>query len=95
MNIKIDHSQVCVHYLECFRFKVNEIEYNILLNKTDIDSYQYEVWKKNGNNLVFVDTVSISLDTFRKYYFADERSTNYKIMNEIIIPEIVKWELSH
>ncbi len=90
MNIKIDHSQVCVHYLDCFRFKVNEIEYNILLNKTDIDSYQYEVWKKNGNNLVFVDTVSISLDTFRTYYFADERSTNYKIMNEIIIPEIVK-----
>lgn len=32
----------------------------------------------------------MSLDKFREYYFADERSTNYKIIEELIIPTIIK-----
>lgn len=84
------HSTICVHYLDCFRFQVHGIEYNVLLNKTDIDLYQYEIWKKEENRLIFVNNVCISLNEFRKYYFADERSTNYKIVNELIIPTIIK-----
>ena len=38
----------------------------------------------------FVDDVFLSLDKFREYYFADERSTNFKIINELIIPTIIK-----
>ena len=63
---------------------------NVLLDTTDIDLYQYEIWKKDGNNLTFVNNVHVSLDKFRKYYFADERSTNYKIIEELIIPTIIK-----
>lgn len=32
----------------------------------------------------------ISLDKFREYYFADERSTNFKIVDELIVPTIIK-----
>ncbi|RGD72740.1 hypothetical protein DXC78_12585 [Faecalicoccus pleomorphus] len=93
MIIKVDDvidSNICVHYLDCFRFQVCGSEYNVLLNKSNIDLYQYEIWKKDSNNLIFVNNVSISLDKFREYYFADERSTNYKIINELIIPTIIK-----
>ena len=72
------------------RFQVCGNEYNVLLNKRDIDLYHYEIWKKDGDNLVFVDDVFLSLDKFREYYFADERSTNFKIINELIIPTIIK-----
>ena len=65
-------------------------EYCVLLDTTDIDLYQYEIWKKDGNNLTFVNNVHVSLDKFREYYFADERSTNYKIIEELIIPTIIK-----
>lgn len=86
----MNDSNICVYYLDCFRFRVGGNEYSVLLNKSDIDLYQYEIWKKDGNNLTFVNNVSISLDKFREYYFADERSTNYKIINELIIPTIIK-----
>lgn len=65
-------------------------ELNTILNKRDIDLYHYEIWKKDGDNLVFVDDVFLSLDKFREYFFADERSTNFKIINELIIPTIIK-----
>lgn len=85
MIIKISDSNISVFFLDCFRFQVCGNEYNVLLNKRDIDLYHYEIWKKDGDNLVFVDDVFLSLDKFREYYFADERSTNFKIMN------IPKW----
>ncbi|WP_288230512.1 hypothetical protein [uncultured Faecalicoccus sp.] len=91
--IKVDNvidSNISVYYLDCFRFQVCGSEYNVLLNKSNIDLYQYEIWKKDGNKLTFVNNVFISLDKFREYYFADERSTNYKIITELIIPTIIK-----
>lgn len=93
MIIKVEDpvtSNVCVYYLDCFRFRVHGSEYDVFLDKTDIDLYQYEIWKKEKHNLIFVKNVSISLNKFREYYFADERSTNYKIINELIIPTIIK-----
>ena len=90
MIIKISDSNISVFFLDCFRFQVCGNEYNVLLNKKDIDLYHYEIWKKDGDNLVFVDDVFLSLDKFREYYFADERSTNFKIINELIIPTIIK-----
>lgn len=97
MIIKVDDDSIalntCVYYLDCFRFQVHGSEYNVLLNKTDIDLYQYEIWKKEENNLIFVNNISISLKKFREYYFADERSTNYKIINELIIPTIVEGSI--
>ena len=77
MIIKISDSNISVFFLDCFRFQVCGNEYNVLLNKRDIDLYHYEIWKKDG-------------DKFREYYFADERSTNFKIINELIIPTIIK-----
>ena len=35
-----------VFFLDCFRFQVCGNEYNVLLNKRDIDLYHYEIWKK-------------------------------------------------
>lgn len=90
MIITVNDSSLCIHYLDCFRFQVNGSEYDVLLNKTDIDLYQYEIWKKEDHNLIFVKNVFISLDKFREYYFADERSTNFKIVDELIVPTIIK-----
>ena len=47
--IKVDNvidSNISVYYLDCFRFQVCGSEYNVLLNKSNIDLYQYEIWKK-------------------------------------------------
>lgn len=41
-------------------------------------------------SVFFLDCFRFSLDKFREYYFADERSTNFKIINELIIPTIIK-----
>ena len=90
MIIKVNDSSLCLLYLDGFRFQVGGNEYCVLLDTTDIDLYQYEIWKKDGNNLTFVNNVHVSLDKFREYYFADERSTNYKIIEELIIPTIIK-----
>ena len=57
MIIKISDSNISVFFLDCFRFQVCGNEYNVLLNKRDIDLYHYEIWKKDGDNLVFVDDV--------------------------------------
>ena len=58
--------------------------------KSDEDFYLFEICKNDGNNLTFVNNVHVSFDKFREYYFADERSTNYKIIEELIIPTIIK-----
>ena len=58
-----------------------------------LDGVALSAWntqEKDGNNLTFVNNVHVSLDKFREYYFADERSTNYKIIEELIIPTIIK-----
>ena len=67
MIIKVNDSSLCLHYLDGFRFQVGGNEYCVLLDTTDIDLYQYEIWKKDGNNLTFVNNVHVSLDKFREY----------------------------
>lgn len=67
MIIKVNDSSLCLHYLDGFRFQVGGKEYCVLLDTTDIDLYQYEIWKKDGNNLTFVNNVHVSLDKFREY----------------------------
>ena len=53
MIIKVNDSSLCLHYLDGLRFQVGGNEYCVLLDTTDIDLYQYEIWKKDGNNLTF------------------------------------------
>ena len=47
MIIKVNDSSLCLHYLDGFRFQVGGNEYCVLLDTTDIDLYQYEIWKKD------------------------------------------------
>ena len=54
MIIKVNDSSLCLHYLDGFRFQVGGKEYCVLLDTTDIDLYQYEIWKKDGNNLMSI-----------------------------------------
>ena len=37
-----------------------------------------------------VAIVSLSLDEFKEYYYGDEETTNYRIINKIIVPAIEK-----
>lgn len=43
MYISVDESQMDVFFLDCFRFCMNDIEYDIILNKPDLDTYEYEI----------------------------------------------------
>lgn len=43
MYISVDESQMSVFFLDCFRFCMNDIEYDIILNKPDLDTYEYEI----------------------------------------------------
>ena len=36
MYISVDESQMSVFFLDCFRFCMNDIEYDIILNKMDL-----------------------------------------------------------
>lgn len=45
MYISVDESQMGVFFLDCFRFCMNDIEYDIILNNTDVDTYEYEIWR--------------------------------------------------
>lgn len=45
MHISVDEPQMSVFFLDCFRFCVNDIEYNVVLNKRDLQVYEYEIWK--------------------------------------------------
>ena len=91
MHISIDESQMSVFFLDCFRFCMNDTEYNVVLNKRDLDVYEYEIWKRDNRKMSLVTIVSLSLDEFKEYYFADERTTNYEIVNQVILPAIKKW----
>lgn len=48
MYISVDESQMGVFFLDCFRFCMNDIEYDIILNKPDLDTYEYEIWKRTN-----------------------------------------------
>lgn len=43
MYISVDELQMSVFFLDCFRFCMNDIEYDIILNKPDLDTYEYEI----------------------------------------------------
>ena len=90
MYISVDESQMGVSFLDCFRFCMNDIEYDIILNNTDVDTYEYEIWRRDNREMSFVTIVSLSLDEFKEYYYGDERTTNYRIINSVIVSVIEK-----
>lgn len=69
---------------------MNDTEYNVFLNKRDLDVYEYEIWKRANRKMSLVAIVSLSLDEFKEYYYGDERTTNYRIINKVIVPLIEK-----
>ena len=75
MYISVDESQMGVFFLDCFRFCMNDIEYDIILNKPDLDTYEYEIWKRTNREMSLVAIVSLSLDEFKEYYYGDEETT--------------------
>lgn len=77
-------------FLDCFRFCLDGTEYNVLLNTRDVDVYEYEIWKRDNREMSLMKIVTLSLDEFKEYYFADERTTNYEIVNQVILPAIKK-----
>ena len=90
MYISVDEPQMSVFFLDCFRFCVNDTEYNVVLNKPDMDTYEYEIWKRDNREMSLMKRVTLSLDEFKEYYYADERTTNYKIINKVIVQAIKK-----
>lgn len=90
MRISVDESQMSVFFLDCFRFYRNDTEYNVFLNKRDLDVYEYEIWKRDNREMSLVTIVSLSLDEFKEYYYGDERTTNCRIIDSVIVPLIEK-----
>ena len=90
MHISIDESQMSVFFLDCFRFCLDGTEYNVLLNTRDVDVYEYEIWKRDNREMSLVTIVRLSLDEFKEYYYADEGTTNFDIINKVIVPAIKK-----
>ena len=90
MYISVDESQMSVVFLDCFPFCLDGTEYNVLLNTRDVDVYEYEIWKRDNREMSLMKIVTLSLDEFKEYYFADERTTNYEIVNQVILPAIKK-----
>ena len=90
MYISVDEPQMGVSFLDCFRFCMNDIEYDIILNKPDLDTYEYEIWRRDNREMSFVTIVSLSLDEFKEYYYGDERTTNCRIIDSVIVPLIEK-----
>ena len=90
MYISVDESQMSVFFLDCFRFCLDGTEYNVLLNTRDVDVYEYEIWKRDNREMSLIKIVTLSLDEFKDYYYADERSTNFRIIDSVIVPLIEK-----
>lgn len=90
MYISVDEPQMGVSFLDCFRFCMNDIEYDIILNNTDVDTYEYEIWRRDNREMSFVTIVSLSLYEFKEYYYGDERTTNCRIIDSVIVPLIEK-----
>ena len=44
----------------------------------------------DNREMSLMKIVTLSLDEFKEYYFADERTTNYEIVNQVILPAIKK-----
>ena len=57
MYISVDESQMGVFFLDCFRFCMNDIEYDIILNKPDLDTYEYEIWKRTNREMNLKNTI--------------------------------------
>ena len=79
-----------VFFSDCFRFCLNDIEYNVVLNKQYVDVYEYEIWKRDNREMSLMKRVTLSLDEFKEYYYADERTTNCRIIDSVIVPLIKK-----
>lgn len=92
MHISVDESQMSVIFLDCFRFCMNDTEYNVVLNRPDWDTYEYEIWKRVNREMSLVTIVSLSLDEFKEYYYGDERTTNCRIIDSVIVPLIEKMK---
>ena len=90
MHISVDESQMSIFFLDCFRFCMNGTEYNVVLNKRDLEVYEYEIWKRDNREMSLVTIVRLSLDEFKEYYYADEGTTNCDILNKVIVPAIKK-----
>ena len=90
LHISVDESQMSVFFLDCFRICMDGIEYNVVLNKPDLDTYEYEIWKRDNREMSLVTIVRLSLDEFKEYYYADERTTNCRIIDSVIVPLIEK-----
>ena len=90
MHISVDESQMSIFFLDCFRFCMNGTEYNVVLNKRDLEVYEYEIWKRDNREMSLVTIVRLSLDEFKEYYYADEGTTNFDIINKVIVPAIKK-----
>ena len=90
LHISVDESQMSVFFLDCFRICMDGIEYNVVLNKPDLDTYEYEIWKSDNREMSLVTIVRLSLDEFKKYYYADEGTTNFDIINKVIVLAIKK-----
>lgn len=90
MYISVDEPQMGVSFLDYFRFCMNDIEYDIILNNTDVDTYEYEIWRRDNREMSLITIVRLSLDEFKEYYYGDERTTNYRIINSAIVPLIEK-----
>ena len=90
LHISVDESQMSVFFLDCFRICMDGIEYNVVLNKPDLYTYEYEIWKIYNREMSLVTIVRLSLDEFKEYYYADEGTTNFDIINKVIVPAIKK-----
>ena len=90
LHISVDESQMSIFFLDCFRFCMNGTEYNVVLNKRDLEVYEYEIWKRDNREMSLVTIVRLSLDEFKEYYYADEGTTNFDIINKVIVPAIKK-----
>lgn len=88
MHISVDESQMSIFFLDCFRFCMDGTEYNVILNKRDLEVYEYEIWKRDNREMSLVTIVRLSLDEFKEYYYADEGTTNFDIINKVIVPAI-------
>ncbi len=46
--------------------------------------------KENNREMSLMKRVTLSLDEFKEYYYADERTTNCRIIDSVIVPLIEK-----
>ena len=69
---------------------MNDTEYNVILNKPDLDTYEYEIWKRANRKMSFVTIVRLSLDEFKEYLLiynrvVDKMKVVYPFYESVII----------